>query len=112
MPTPAPTAETGDTDISVGVLKFISEDALRYHFVSSDDPNVWHTVDLEEWNCSGGCSCPHFEIRILPLLLSRTIKPHSPRAECKHIRAANRILNTKTKEFLVRARNPKQTRPE
>ncbi len=95
----APTLE--DSARAVGVLRYVSEDALRYHFQSTDNPNVYHLVDLAEWECSGACSCEHFDIRIRPLLSRRVIEPHEERAKCKHIRRAEKILCYRVKRQLV-----------
>jgi hypothetical protein len=99
-------ATTVDGDDDDCFLRFISEDALRYHFQSRKNPNIWWTVDLAWYDYNGKCSCPNFEIKREPLLRSRTIKPNTPRAECRHITRAKRILVRKTIEFLDRSRNP------
>jgi len=75
-----------------GILKVISDDWTRWHFQSSEGPNIYHTVDLTSWQFSGECSCPHFQMRIQPLLARRVIKPHSAQAKCKHIRRADQVL--------------------
>jgi hypothetical protein len=89
-----------------GVCKFISEDLRTWHFQSRYDTRIFHTVDLFEWDCSGECSCPHFQIRIRPLLVSRTIRPHSEQARCKHIIRAERILCYRVKKQLSSQQNP------
>jgi len=88
-----------------GVLKFHSDDWMRWHFESRENPAISHTVDLSDWDCSGSCSCPHFDFRIRPLLEKGTIKPHEDRAKCRHIRRAEKILCYRTKKELLRQRN-------
>ena len=95
---------------SIGVLKAISDDWSRWHFQSAADVNVYHTVDLTEWECSGGCSCPHFEFRIRPLLAAGVIRPHQDRAKCKHIRRADQVLVFRVKKNLAQSLNPKPKR--
>lgn len=97
--------ERDDSAAACGVLKVISDDWTRWHFESKDDPNVYHTVDLTDWDCSGSCSCPHFEIRIRPLLERRVIRPHDKNARCKHIMRADRILCYRVKKQLLTQRN-------
>lgn len=89
-----------------GICKFISDDWEEWHFVSSDDPNVHHTVHLADWNLSGACSCPDFDIKIRPLLEANVIRPHSDRARCIHIRRADKVLGYKMKRHLFALRNP------
>lgn len=94
--------ERDDSASACGVLKVVSDDWTRWHFQSSDDAAVFHTVDLTEWQLSGECSCPHFQMRIRPLLSGRVIRPHSDHAKCKHIRRAEKILCYRVKQQLSR----------
>lgn len=84
-----------------GVLKFVSDDWLTWHFQSTDDPEISHTVHLDENDCSGACSCQNFDFTIRPLLRDRVIKKHSERSKCKHIRRAEKILCYRFKKNLV-----------
>lgn len=95
-----------DSARACGVLKVISDDWTRWHFQSTENPDIFHTVDLTEWDCSGACSCQHFEMRIRPLLTRRVIRPHDERARCKHIRRADKILCYRVKKQLSRQLNP------
>lgn len=89
-----------------GVLKFISVDWDEWHFQSRASPQIFHTVHLADWSLSGACSCPHFDMRIRPLLEARVVQPHHPRAKCKHILRAERILCFKMKKALFKQSNP------
>jgi len=89
-----------------GYLKVISDDWTRWHFQSSSSPNIHHTVDLTDWQFSGGCSCEHFQMRIQPMLARRIIKPHSTQAKCKHIRRADQVLLYYLKKRLFPHPNP------
>jgi len=102
--------ERDDSARACGVLKVVSDDWTRWHFQSTADSAIYHTVDLLEWDCSGECSCPHFQMRIRPLLAGRVIKPHSEQAVCKHIRRANKILCYRVKRQLQRQLNPNPNR--
>lgn len=93
-----------------GVCKYISEDWSTWHFQSRDNPQVYHTVDLTLWDCSGECSCPHFQFRIRPLLVARTIRPHENRAKCRHIARAEKLLCYRVKKELFAQSNPNRTR--
>lgn len=90
----------------VGVLLFISEDWRTWHFRSTEDPEDHWTVDLAEWDASGACSCPDFDIRIRPLLRDRVIRPHTDRAKCKHIRRAEKVLCYRIKKNLFSQSKP------
>lgn len=83
-----------------GVLRWHSDDWSRWHFQSSSDPQKYHTVDLTEFDCSGACSCEHFDMRIRPLLERGVIRPHENRAKCKHIARAEKILCYRVKKQL------------
>jgi hypothetical protein len=96
----------------VGECKVVSDDLTRYHFVSSDEPNKFHTVDLMDWWLSGSCSCENFDMRIRPLLRDRVIKPHTERAKCKHIRRAEKILCYRVKKVWASKLNPKEHHDE
>lgn len=94
-----------------GVCRFVSQDWRLWHFQSSSDPNKYHTVDLAEFDCSGACSCEHFDMRIRPLLERRVIRPHESRAKCKHIAKAEKILCYRVKKRLfeqTQTPNPKR----
>jgi hypothetical protein len=95
---------------AVGVCTFISDDWGTWHFQSTDEPQVYHTVHLDENDTSGACSCPHFDIRIRVLLRDRIVKPHTARAKCKHILRAEKILCYRVKKnlFALRNQNPNQ----
>jgi hypothetical protein len=87
-----------------GHLKVISDDWTRWHFQSSSNPNIHHTVELTEWDGSGECSCEHFQMRIRPLLTRRIIKPHCSQSKCKHIRRADQVLLYHLKKRLFPAK--------
>lgn len=90
----------------IGVCKFISQDWRTWHFQSRRSPNVFHTVDLAEFDCSGACSCEHFDFKIRPLIRGGLIRPHSDAAKCKHIRRAEKILCYRIKKKLFASTNP------
>lgn len=94
---------------AVGVCKYISVDWEEWHFVSRANPNHWHTVHLADYELSGACSCQHFDFNIRPLLQGKAIRPHTPRAKCKHIRRAERLLCYKMKKALFNRTNPEPT---
>lgn len=82
----------------------IEGERWRFH-VPSDDPNEPpYLVDLSAWLANGECACPHFQIRLLPIVRCG-ISEHPLR--CKHIiRARGFILD----EILLREINQdKQT---
>jgi hypothetical protein len=85
---------------AIGRLQFVSADWRTWHFQSSEDPAVFWTVDLAAWDRSGACTCPHFDFRIRTRLATGAIRPHTPRARCKHIERADRILCFRVKEEL------------
>lgn len=93
-----------------GVVRFVSPDGEEWHFESKDDPEVWWTVHLADWQLSGACSCPHFDLKIRPLLKAGVVRPHSPRSKCKHIRRAERVLCYKIKKKLFSPNNPPETK--
>lgn len=94
-----------ETGRSIGICKFISDDLLRYHFQSSDDTKIFHTVDLTAFECSGECSCLHFQIRIRPLIIAGLVKPHTNRAKCKHVERADKIFSVRMKREIVAHRD-------
>ncbi len=103
----ATSTSTTDQDAAkCGMLKYVSVDWEEWHFQSSEAPAVFHTVHLADYDCSGACSCPNFDMRIRPRLNAGLFRPHEPRAKCKHIRRADRILCYKTKKALFARTNP------
>lgn len=92
-----------------GVLKVVSDDWRTWHFQSSHSPDVYWTVDLAEWDCSGACSCPPFDFKIRTRLRDGLIQPHTDAAKCKHIRRAEKILCYRVKKNLF-AQKPEPER--
>lgn len=93
---------------AVGALKFVSDDWRTWHFQSTDDPNVYWTVDLAAWDNSGACSCPVFDLAkncIRRRLELRLIRPHTDAAKCKHIRRAEKVLCYRIKKKLFQNPN-------
>jgi len=69
------------------------ENPLRWEVNSeSRGEEVVHTIDLEENQRSGQCSCEDFSFNIQPKLNQKLFKPHEDRSYCKHIREIRKIL--------------------
>ena len=79
-------------------------DPLELKFESSQAPDEYHVVDMEAYDGSGECSCPHFQFRIGPKLASGELTPFDLGTQCKHIILSLLILGDRLVKAVISQR--------